>query len=489
MGFDERLHPLSYAVRLPVVFKYVGQLCLAVAGLTLVPCIVSIFEQNIILSWRYLFVICVLIVFGAPLSRLQTTSRLQSNEALLISALIFLITSVLMAYPMMSSGLSFIDALFETVSGVTTTGLTMLSDVEVLPPSLQFARAWLQWYGGLGIVVLSVALIISPGTVAKRLAKTEVESVDLISGTRMHARRSVSVYLVLTATCAVILWLLGVPVFLAIIHALTGVSTGGFSTYNNSIAGLGEWPVQFTLLLFALAGAVAFPFLYSIFSRSLRSGLGHTEFFGLLAACLITTLFLAMFLTLQSRWLSADIFYYASILALSAQTATGFTNVPITELDQASRLVLMLSMFIGGSTSSTAGGIKILRLLILLRMLQLLIMRTRLPDHAVVQTRLDGQQLGHDELEHSLLIILLFAIVIILSWLPFVAMGYDPMNALFDVVSATATGGLTTGITNAQLAPSLKLVLCFDMLIGRLEVVAMLIVLYPGTWLGKRNPT
>ena len=109
-----------------------------------------------------------------------------------------------------------------------------------------------------------------------------------------------------------------------------------------------------------------------------------------------------------------------------------------------------------------------------------------MPSHAVVQAQLGGRHLEDDDLLRALVLMALFGAVILLSWLPFVAVGYDPLDALFEVVSATATVGLSTGITNMALPDALKAVLCVDMLAGRLEIVALLIVLYPGTWFGKR---
>jgi trk system potassium uptake protein TrkH len=143
-------------------------------------------------------------------------------------------------------------------------------------------------------------------------------------------------------------------------------------------------------------------------------------------------------------------------------------------------------MAVGGSVGSTAGGMKILRLLIVLRMAQLTVLRTCLPERAVVEPRIEGQRLESDEIERAFLVIALFAIVVAASWAPFVVMGHDPLDSLFEVVSATATVGLSTGITGPHLAPFLKGVLCADMLMGRLEIVALLVLLYPGTWVGRR---
>jgi trk system potassium uptake protein TrkH len=136
---------------------------------------------------------------------------------------------------------------------------------------------------------------------------------------------------------------------------------------------------------------------------------------------------------------------------------------------------------------STAGGIKIVRLLILIRLLQIMIRRVALPRHAVIEPRLNGHRLGDDEIQRALLVILLYAVVMVLSWIPFVAYGYDPLDALFEVVSATGTVGLSVGITSAALEPVLKGVLCVDMLLGRVEVFALLVLCHPMTWFGTRE--
>jgi trk system potassium uptake protein TrkH len=144
-------------------------------------------------------------------------------------------------------------------------------------------------------------------------------------------------------------------------------------------------------------------------------------------------------------------------------------------------------MAIGGGVGSTAGGFKILRLLILMRLIQVMVQRAAMPPHAVQATRLGGRTLDDEDIQRALLLILLFGVVIVLSWLPFVAYGHDPLDALFEVVSATATVGLSAGITHDGLAGPLKGVLMFDMLFGRLEIIALLVVLYPPSWLGRRS--
>ncbi|MBU1708367.1 MAG: TrkH family potassium uptake protein, partial [Proteobacteria bacterium] len=138
------------------------------------------------------------------------------------------------------------------------------------------------------------------------------------------------------------------------------------------------------------------------------------------------------------------------------------------------------------SVGSTAGGFKLLRLLIAVSVLRLILLRTCLPKHAVIEPRLAGRKLLNEEIHEALLLIVLFVTVVALSWLPFVAMGYGPLDSLFEVVSATGTVGLSVGLTSAGLPSLLKGILCLDMLLGRLEIIAWLVMLYPGSWLGRR---
>jgi trk system potassium uptake protein TrkH len=161
---------LRYAVRFRVVFKYFGQLCLVLTALTMVPLVMSLIFGERHFTLRYAVVVCGLAGLGLGTGRLRAPSSVQPNEGMVLVALMFLFTPLAMCYPMMSSGLSFLDALFEAVSGVTTTGLSTKATLVGTPATFLFARAWMQWYGGLGIVVLSLALVMQPGLVASSVA-------------------------------------------------------------------------------------------------------------------------------------------------------------------------------------------------------------------------------------------------------------------------------------------------------------------------------
>ena len=478
---------LSYAVRFRVVLRYFGQLCRVLSALTLVPLGVSLLTGETSIALRYLLVLAVLGLAGYALPRLRAPRHLQANEAMVLVALIFLFTPLVMSYPMMGSDLSFVDALFEAISAGTTTGLSTLSSVEDQPFAFLFARAWMQWYGGLGIVVFSLAVLTQPGLVAKRLAITENYEDDLVGGTRAHAHRILMVYGSLTGLGVVLLWLLCGNLRQAVLYTFPAVSTGGFAPHDRSLAGFGGMAEQWLVTLLGLGGALSLVLYHQALRKGWRTFLQDLQLRGLLAAGLAATLLMALCLRTASAMPWSEVVRHAPLLALSAQTTTGFSTLDISHLGAASKVVLILSMLIGGGIGSTAGGIKIFRLLVLLRLVHLTVLRTCLPRHAVIDPRLGGRRLREAEIQEALFIILLFFMVVAVSWFPFVVMGYAPLDSLFEVVSATGTVGLSAGVTGPDLPTPLKGVLCVDMLLGRLEIVAWLIIIFPRTWIGRRR--
>jgi trk system potassium uptake protein TrkH len=476
---------LRYAVRFHVVFKYFGQLCLVLAALSLVPLIISLVFGDTPISVRYGIVIGGLAALGAGLARLRGASSVQANEGMVLVALMFVFTPLVMSYPMMGSGLGFLDAFFEAVSGVTTTGLSTKATLIGALPTFLFARAWMQWYGGLGIVVLSLALVMQPGLLAKGLAVTEAETDDLVGGTRAHARRGLKVYAVLTTLGIIGSLLVGLRFFDAVLYTFAAVSTGGFAPYDGSLETFG-WPAQVWITLLCLAGAMPLTFYHRMLKEKRRLAVDFLQIQAVLIASLVVSLAVGAFMRLSAGMAWPQVLHHAPLLAFSAQTTAGFSSMPCVQLDAGSKLVLIFSMLVGGGVGSTAGGFKLLRLLIAASVFRLILLRTCLPKHAVIEPRLGGRRLDNDELQEALLLIVLFVAVVGLSWLPFVAMGYSPLDSLFEVVSATGTVGLSVGLTSETLPALLKGILCVDMLMGRLEIIAWLVLLYPGTWVGRR---
>jgi trk system potassium uptake protein len=383
------------------------------------------------------------------------------------------IAAALMTYPLAAEGLSPLDAWFESVSGVTTTGLSLVPNPELRSDAFLFTRAWMQWFGGLGIVVLSLALAFGRTEDMRRLADAGADEESLAEGTRIHARRAFTIYVLLTVAGLLLVLPTDLPPFDAVIHTLAAISTGGFGGVSDSLAGFGRG-AHLALLAVSLLGALPL-FLYY---RAWRSGPASLRFDPELRALIIAVALVTVLLWWLGGLSPAD----ALLQAGSAQTTTGFATVDLSELDPAAKGVLILSMATGGGVGSTAGGIKLLRLLILIRMIQLAVMRVQLPRHAVVQPAVGDRTLDGLQIEHALVLILLFVLLVLGSWMVFLVAGYPALDALFEVVSATATVGLSVGITGPDLEPGLKLLLSLNMLAGRLEIVALLVLLFPGTW-------
>ena len=271
----------------------------------------------------------------------------------------------------------------------------------------------------------------------------------------------------------------------AVLYTFAAVSTGGFAPHDGSLAMFG-WPAQVWITLLCLAGAIPLAFYYRMLKENRRVSVDFLQLQAVIIASLVVSLAVGAAMRLSAGMAWSHVLHHAPLLAFSAQTTAGFSSMPCAQLDAGSKLVLIFSMLVGGGAGSTAGGFKLLRLLIAVSVFRLILLRTCLPKHAVIEPRLAGHRLQDEEIHAALLLIVLFVIVVALSWLPFVAMGYSPLDSLFEVVSATGTAGLSVGLTSATLPALLKGILCVDMLMGRLEIIAWLVMLYPGTWFGRR---
>lgn len=476
---------LHYAVRARVLLKQLGQLLQMLAWLTFVPCGVSLWFGEIPLAGAYGLLAILSFGIGWPLGRLEASSHIQANEALIVTALIFLVASLLNAIPMLVSGLSFTDAFFEAVSGVTTTGLSTVANVEHMSQGFLFARAWMQWYGGLGFAVMSIALILGYTIAARRLLDSGAGEA-LATTTRTYARQVLRGYIMLTAFGVLALWPFAGNGFDAIVHSMAAVSTGGFSNFNENLAGIPNAGFQVVATIISLAGAIALP----VYIRALRQG-PRALFIDeeLRWLCGLTVLWWSILTWefLMRDLALADAVLHGFTFAASAQSTTGFSTLPGAMLSPVALAVLIPAMIIGGGVGSTAGGIKLLRLLILIKLLKSVFVRPGLAPHAVWQAKVGGRALDASEANQALVILVLFLAVIFVSWILFLAYGYDPLQSLFEVVSATCTTGLSTGITSADLPPVLKYVLCADMLLGRVEILALLLLFFPPTWMGKRG--
>ena len=476
---------LVFAVRLRVISRYCGQFCLVIAVLNLVTLAVALLHSEFRIAASYAAIIAFLLCLWFLLGRVKISGRMQMNEAMVLAALVFLGVPLIMATPLVVNGTPFIDAFFETVSAATTTGLSTLGPIEERSRTLIFARAWMQWYGGLGIVVFSLALIVRPGMSALRLASLEAPD-DLVGGARAHARRILSVYTALTV-CGFLAWLAfcGQPLEGAL-YVLAAVSTGGFAPTSGSFADLSSVKLAWVVTLTCLSGAVPLALYQKAWRKGWSQVLQNMELRALMAAGLTISLVLGASLWAQGM-VPSEVLKHAPLMALSAQTTAGFSSVAPQALDAGSKTILILAMATGGSVGSTAGGFKLLRMLILFGLLYRCLKSMSVPPDAVVDQRLGQRRIEATEVQDALMIILMFILVVFCSWVPFLMYGYAPLDALFDVVSATGTVGLSSGITQTGLPSLLKGILCADMLLGRLEFVAWMVFFYHRTWFGRKR--
>lgn len=478
---------LRFAARPLLVEMYVCQMLLVVAVLTVVPALVSAATGQYEVAVRYTIIIVGMAGLGAVGAGQKLSAPLQKNEALAITALMFVLPPLFFTVPLMGYGLGFADAFFEAVSGVTTTGLSVLDTVEERPAAFHFGRAWMQWVGGLGVVVLSLAMLLEPGATSRNLGFEAREADNIAGGTRAHARNVLIVYTVLTLGGVGLLWALGAAPFDALVTSLASISTGGFSNFDASLSGFAALGPRIGAIVVCLLGAVGFYVYYRVWYRQWRDIFRDRQTLALLAACAISAILLYLMMLAAGDVPDARRWEHAALMAVSAQTTAGFSTIPVSDLGNGAQLVLVLSMFLGGGLGSTAGGIKMLRLLMMIQLMIVMYRRAMTPPDTFIPVRLDRRALSDREIEAAVGVILGGVIVVLISWMVFIAYGYDAMASLFEVTSAFGTAGLSAGVSGSELPLPLKLILSFDMLAGRVEVAALVILLFPATWFGKRR--
>ena len=366
-------------------------------GLMLVPLGVAFASGNVGVGVRYCIACSLLVGLGLLGARMPQPRRLQQNEALCIVGLTFTLSSFAVAIPLTGYGLSPLDAWFDAISAVTTTGLSMMPNVDEMPFSFHFGRSWAQWVGGLGVVVLSLAVMLQPGVAASHLGFDKREADDVVGGTRGHARRILIAYVAITATSVLLIWAAGMPIEWAFTDGLAAVSTGGFAARDSSLGGL-PWPVVTAVSFACLLGALPFYLYYRRLYRGWFSVVTDPQLIMLLmvgAAGVFVIYALAANHLGDTGW---HVLGDAAAMAVSAQTTAGFSTVSVGSLGPGATLAMCALMFVGGSLGSTSGGIKILRLIVLARLFQALLVRASTTERTDVRVRLGSKPVGGEDL-------------------------------------------------------------------------------------------
>jgi trk system potassium uptake protein TrkH len=399
------------------------------------------------------------------------------NEALVVTGLAYLVFALAGSIPFLPHA-GFADALFESMSGFTTTGLTVVP-LEHLPRSLLFFRAFSQWIGGAGIIILSLVVLAGSGLSWTRLYGLEFGEGKLVGSVFNTARLVFRVYSILTVAGIVALMVTGASPFEALLLALAALSTGGFAPSPDGVANVGGPWLPTALVVLMVLGAIGLPLYHLARREGLRVLVRDPQVRLLAILILAGTLWLWLGADLDFGQLTASLFH-----AASSATTTGFSLSPEANWSQSSKLLTVVLMSIGGATGSTAGGMKLFRLLTALALVRWLVFRYMLPREAHVPLRVGGTVIGRDELAYAFAFMAGYLLVLLLGGLLLTLAGHSALDAVFESASAVGTVGMSVGIANPDAASWVKMLLALEMWIGRLELLPVLVLFYPRTWLG-----
>ena len=417
------------------------------------------------------------------------------REAVAVVGFSWAIASAVGALPYLFSGAAatYTDAFFETMSGFTTTGATVLADVESLPRGILFWRSLTHWIGGMGIIVLSLAVLPFLGVGGMELYKAEVPGPTpekLTPRVRQTALFLWGVYVLLTGLEMVLLAAGGMGLFDALTHSFATVATGGFSTKNASVGHFNNAYFEWVITFFMFASGVNFSLHFLLLTGRARVVLRDEELRGYVALTLAASVAVALFLVFWGFFdrlepaLRAAAFQVVSLL-----TSTGFVTANYDLWPEFTRLLLFLLMVVGACAGSTGGGCKVVRFLLLGRQIRAEI-RSLLHPRAVVNTRVNGKVVSSRALSSVTAFFMLYIAIAVLATLAIAAFGHpklDFVSSLSGVVACLSNvgpgfGTLGPSETFAWLPGGVKWILSFCMLAGRLELFAVILLFVPGTW-------
>lgn len=380
------------------------------------------------------------------------------------------------------------DAFFESVSGFTTTGASVATDVEAFSRALLWWRSLTQWMGGIGIVVLFIAIFPNLGIGAARLFRSEVPG-HITERLRPKLRHSSLVlwyiYAGLTAAQAAFLIFAGVAPFHAICHAFTTLATGGYSTLNASIAGFQSLPVELIVMLFMFLAGVNFALYFRLAEGKARAFWSDSEF---RAYCLIVgvSIIVVTLAILPQKGSLGDAIRYGAFSVLTTQTVTGYATDDFDLYPEFARFLLFVLVFFGGCTGSTAGGLKIARILIIARGILNEILR-RFRPHAVLIDRIGGTPLDRDVVRSVYVFFGAFVGLLVFGTIVMTAFGLDIVSAGSAVITCMSNCGPGLGLVGpvrnyAFLPAAGKVFLSVVMILGRLEILTVMALVMPAFW-------
>ena len=413
---------------------------------------------------------------------------LTKKDASLIVSFSWVFFSLIGAMPYMISNAipGFINAFFESMSGFTTTGASILTDIEVLPKSILFWRSLTHWIGGIGIIVLVIVIMPSLNMGSYNLFTYESSVQEKIQPKiRAVGRRLMLIYVLLTLAEIFFLLLGNMSLFESVCHSFGTVATGGFSPKNTSIAGYSPY-IQYVIMIFMFLAGVNFVLHYYLFKREFKKIRQNEELRFYFFVVLIIGFILTFSLYFKMDKPFEESFREAFFQIISIVTCTGFASADYLMWPSFAWMIIFLAMFLGGSTGSTAGGIKMARHLVFFKNIKRFFQQLQSPN-AIKNLKLNNNIVSDENNRTILSYIVLYFLIFSFSSILLVALGIDGKTASSSV--ATCMAGIGPGIGTvgpvsnfAHLPDIAKLILSFLMLLGRLEIYTVILLFIPNFW-------
>ena len=474
------------------VFFLIGILLIVLGLSMLVPYSIQvIYEEN---SHSFISSSFVTIFIGilCILANLEKDLKLSLRQTFLFSTLAWVTVAIFGSLPFILSNqtFSFSDAFFESMSGITTTGATIISDLDNSPKSILLWRAIMQWLGGIGIVVMAITILPLLKVGGMQLFKMEgPDSTEkILPRTIEVAAIIISTYIVLTLFCGFFYWIFGMTVFDSVCHAMTTIATGGFSTHNESIGFFENSNIEIVASLFIILGSI--PFIsYLKFSQGNRKiFFQDVQIKGLIYLLMFSTII--MFLYLLFINYQGNLFEkirISSFNVISILSGTGYVTDDFGLWGKFSLIFFLFLMFIGGCAGSTACGIKIFRLQMLLIFLKNQVKKLIYPNSVII-TKYNNQKISDDFIRSVIIFIFSFLFIFLIIAMLLSISGLDFVTSISGAASSISNVGPGLGEIigpdgNYKSLPDLsKWILATGMLLGRLELFAVLVLFFPSFW-------
>ena len=441
--------------------------------------------------WAFAAAIGLCLLLGVPLVRKQPANKVfYAKEGCVTVALSWIVMSLMGALPFVFSGVipSIVDAMFETVSGFTTTGASILKDVEVLPRCMLFWRSFTHWIGGMGVLVFLLCLLpMSGGGYSMNLMKAESPGPSvskLVPKVRSTAKLLYGLYVALSLLELALLLLGSMPLFDALCTTFGTAGTGGFGIKNSSIGEYSAY-IQSIVTIFMILFGINFNVYFLLYMRKPKEALRCEEAGWYLAIIAVSTLIITVFIRNSFPDL-VTAFRHAAFQVGSIITTTGFSTVDFNVWPAVPRAILVLLMFIGACAGSTGGGIKVSRIVLLFRTMTREIGQIIHP-HMVKKLKFEGRVVGQEVLRSVNAFMVAYVLIFAVSTLFVCLDGFDLVTS-FTAVAATLNNigpglEMVGPIGNFSCFSDLsKIVLIFDMLAGRREIFPLLVLFFRDTW-------